>query len=132
MAKKVHDYAFTIVRPKDPTGIFTQLRTHPLVRGVFFGEEIAPTSGFIHLQGYIWFNEPVSFSKAKRVIGNKAFVQRAVKSPEANYEYCRKQKRAFFKQMPMEKIQKLWLDKQKVLCYNPIKSSAETVGGLGG
>lgn len=132
MAKKVHDYAFTIVRPSDPSRIFTELRLHPAVYGVFFGEEISPKTGVLHLQGYIWFYDPVSYSKAKRIIGNNAYVQRARKSPLANYEYCTKQGRQWWKQMPLDIIQEVWLvkQKQKILRRGEVPHESGGFGGL--
>lgn len=64
----------------------------------FFGEEIAPTTGTPHLQGYIEFNWPVKFSTLK-----KNFPKMHFKSPngsrEHNINYCSK-----YGETPKEKL----------------------------
>lgn len=54
-----------------------------------FGEELAPTTGQYHLQGYVHFNNPIAFSTVAAVLPG-AHIERAKGSALANRVYCQK------------------------------------------
>lgn len=55
------------------------------------GEEVAPTTGTRHLQGYVEFKTPRRFTTIKRLIGDDAHLASAKGSRKQNYEYCKKE-----------------------------------------
>lgn len=58
---------------------------------VVFGEEIAPTTGMPHLQGYVQFKKRQRLTAIKKIICfDKAHLEIAKGTPEENYKYCTK------------------------------------------
>lgn len=55
-----------------------------------FQAEVAPTTGAAHLQGYLYFENPVRFSAVKKLLGDVAHIERAKGSPKDNQKYCSK------------------------------------------
>lgn len=85
---KSRDWVFTINNYNEDT--IRSLKSH---NGKFdyiiFGREVG-AMGTPHLQGFCQFNNPVSFSKAKRDIGWNAHVESRKGSVSAAIEYCKK------------------------------------------
>lgn len=54
------------------------------------GQEIAPTTGTPHIQGYISFPNQRSSNAIRKLLSN-SFVQPAKGSPQSNYDYCTKE-----------------------------------------
>lgn len=61
---------------------------------VCFQEEIAPTTGTRHLQGYASFSSNQRLSGVKKVFGGAIHAIRANGSPSANRAYCQKEESA--------------------------------------
>lgn len=56
-----------------------------------FGYETAPTTGTPHLQGYICFVERRRLQQVKDQLGERAYLEVARGTPEANRDYCQKE-----------------------------------------
>lgn len=54
------------------------------------GFEHAPSTGRPHLQGYVYFANPVRFSTVKDILGNDVHIEPARGSPQQNRVYCTK------------------------------------------
>nr|ATQ39402.1 replicase [Cyclovirus sp.] len=54
------------------------------------GEEIAPTTGTAHLQGFCNLNKPMRFSTIKKHLSDAIHIEKANGSDIQNQEYCRK------------------------------------------
>ena len=54
------------------------------------GEEIAPTTGTPHLQGFCNLKKPMRFSTIKQHLADSIHIEKANGSDEQNQEYCRK------------------------------------------
>lgn len=54
------------------------------------GEEIAPTTGTPHLQGFCNLKKPMRFSTIKQHLSDSIHIEKANGSDEQNQEYCRK------------------------------------------
>lgn len=64
---------------------------------VIIGEEIAPTTGQKHWQGYIRFANPVIMTTAQKRIGDlKCHLERCKGSEESNIKYCSKDTNVVF------------------------------------
>jgi len=56
------------------------------------GNEIAPTTGTPHIQGYVYYKSPVSFKSVKKQLPAGSHIERAKGSPQQNFVYCSKDK----------------------------------------
>lgn len=56
-----------------------------------YGKEIAPTTNTIHLQGYIYFTNAITFNSIKKKLPNKCHIEKAMGSPQDNVKYCSKE-----------------------------------------
>lgn len=66
--------------------------TRPRMRYLVFQEEIAPTTGLAHLQGYAEFKDPVRRSAFQRWLGDEnCHVEQANGTAEQNARYCTKE-----------------------------------------
>lgn len=54
------------------------------------GEEIAPNTGTIHLQGFCNLHKPIRFNKIKKHLDNSIHLEKANGSDEDNQKYCSK------------------------------------------
>lgn len=54
------------------------------------GEEIAPTTGTAHLQGFANLSKPMRFSTIKKHLHNSIHIEKANGSDEQNQTYCKK------------------------------------------
>lgn len=57
-------------------------------RYLVYGREAAPTTGTLHLQGYLYFSNAKSFTAAKRLIGDTAHLEVARGTPSQSRTYC--------------------------------------------
>lgn len=60
-------------------------------RYMVFGEEIAPSTGTPHLQGFVWTNSPTSLTNIKRKFRNWAGIPGKDKGPDHWEWYCQKE-----------------------------------------
>jgi len=70
---------------------FTQ-KSHYLI----FGEEIAPTTGTPHLQGYIRFKDAKTLKSAQKLIGKRSSIKIAKGTDIQNQKYCGKERTNVF------------------------------------
>jgi len=77
-------------REKLTTAEFTQRLTY-----LVFGEEIAPTTGTPHLQGYIHFIDAKTLSAAQKYVGKRSSLRVAVADDLVNQRYCSKGENVF-------------------------------------
>jgi len=61
------------------------------------GKETCPSSGTLHLQGYVEFDEAKSFSKVQKMLFKKAHIEPRMGTPKAASDYCKKEKNFFEK-----------------------------------
>jgi len=59
------------------------------VKYLVYGKEICPTTGTIHLQGFLQLSKKLRFSGVKKLLGDKFHIEQAV-LPEFAAEYCKK------------------------------------------
>lgn len=57
---------------------------------VIFGHETAPSTGTEHLQGYVYFKNPISFKSCKTRLPAGSHIEIAHGTPEQNITYCSK------------------------------------------
>jgi len=69
-------------------------------RFLVFGQEIAPTTGTPHLQGYIYWDDPKTLKAVKKVVGERAHLTPANGTAEENIRYCSKEGKVFQKGDP--------------------------------
>lgn len=68
----------------------TRIKDHLVDYGIF-GEELAPSTGKMHYQGYLEFKKPYSFASVKRILNDKtAHVEMAVAHHSLCSKYCEK------------------------------------------
>ena len=88
--KRTRRWVFTLNNPKGNLDDFIkQLTERVAVRYVVVGRETAPTTGTLHWQGFVEFNNPATFNQVKdRLYG--AHVEPAKGSNSQNRDYCTK------------------------------------------
>ena len=64
--------------------------SRPVVQYIIFGEEIAPTTGTPHLQGFIYFKNAQEHPTARKVISMSAHVESINGTIDHNTRYCSK------------------------------------------
>lgn len=77
----------------------------PRVRWVNWGEEIAPSTGTPHLQGAIWFKNPLSRASVRKFLPNGCWFEAARGTAEQCKTYCSKGGHNIFEhgECPIEK-----------------------------
>lgn len=60
-------------------------------RYCIYGKEIAPTTGTHHLQGYIYFDNAITFGSIKKKMPDGTHIEKAKGSPQSNVKYCSKE-----------------------------------------
>lgn len=93
---------------------------HSCTLKFIIGKEIAPTTGTPHLQGYFYFKNPQTFDRMKKVCAN-AHWERSKGSPEANYEYCKKEGEFVAKGMEKEETFKEKLNQKLLSRYESVE-----------
>lgn len=88
--QRSYDYCFTLNNPTDHEEALIKVIPH---RYLTFGHEIAPTTGTPHLQGYIYFKNPRSFSATKKSFPLRTHLERRLKwsDPKSASVYCTKE-----------------------------------------
>lgn len=61
------------------------------MRFIIYQLEKAPTTGYMHLQGYVEFKQPMRQNAVKRLFGDTAHLEVAKGSAEQNIAYCSKE-----------------------------------------
>lgn len=84
-------WCFTINNygPNEPADLFNRLEGSYVY--VVVGKEVCPTTGTPHLQGYVLFRDRKRLKTVKKLIGNRAHLERAKGNPEQNHRYCSKE-----------------------------------------
>jgi len=59
-----------------------------------FQEEVAPTTGTPHLQGYCAFHKLIRLAGVKKILGRSIYAVRSNGSPSQNRDYCKKSESA--------------------------------------
>lgn len=102
---RVKCYVFTIQLPSLNTiDILGDIKNVDIM---FHQEEKSPTTGSLHLQGYIKFNTRVSFNNVKSMLPDGAHIEKAKAGVYKNYMYCSKIPTAtgrfrFYSEIPVE------------------------------
>lgn len=66
-------------------------RIEPIAKYYVIGEEICPSTGKAHLQGYAYFNNAITGGNLKNKLNKGAHIEKAKGSPKENREYCIKE-----------------------------------------
>lgn len=101
--KKSRAYCFTLNNPTDQDLIsyHTNLQIWNEIYHVI-GLEIGEDTHTLHLQGYVYFPNPISFSSIKKKLP-RAHIESAKASPRDNLEYCAKENNAkLYGEMPVQ------------------------------
>lgn len=61
-----------------------------IIQYAIWGEEVAPTTGTKHLQGYVLFKSKQRFNAVKSILGSGCHIEGAKGSPQQNFAYCSK------------------------------------------
>ena len=70
------------------------------------GEELAPTTGMPHIQGYCNLKKPMRFSTIKKHLHNSIHIEKANGSDLQNQEYCKKSGTFFEEGTPVQQGQR--------------------------
>ena len=81
-------YAERTILKKEMLRLLILLRWKEIV---FFGEEIAPSTGLRHLQGFIVMSRRIRFAPLKSKVGVKFYLTHINGTIEQNIEYCSKE-----------------------------------------
>lgn len=60
------------------------------IRYMVFGKETCPTTGTPHLQGFVIFHNPKTFSQVKAFFGDRFHIEQSQGNPSQNIAYCTK------------------------------------------
>ena len=91
---RVRGYWFVLnnYKPSDVSRLSEVINLpRPVVQYIIFGEEIAPTTGTPHLQGFIYFKNAQEHLSARKVISMSAAVGAIDGTPDQNTTYCKKE-----------------------------------------
>lgn len=61
------------------------------VKYMIYGEEVAPSTGRVHLQGYVEFTSLKSLNQVKTLISTRVHAEKSRGSSKQNQEYCMKE-----------------------------------------
>lgn len=89
MTTKTRAYAFTLNNYDDTD----EARVRSLADTASYvvcGKEVAPSTGTLHLQGYVYFKSQRAFSSVKALLGDRAHIEAAKASAKKNRDYCTK------------------------------------------
>ena len=90
---RVRGYWFVLnnYKPSDVSRLSEVINLpRPVVQYIIFGEEIAPTTGTPHLQGFIYFKNAQEHLSARKVISMSAHVDSIKGTIDHNTRYCSK------------------------------------------
>lgn len=89
-APRARSYTFTINNPDHPSTLTAIKNGLKGTKYIIVGYETAPSTGTKHYQGYVSFDNPVSFNTLKKVMPT-AHIEPAKGSAAQNREYCTKE-----------------------------------------
>lgn len=95
---KSRDFCFTINNYTDDTILSLKQLVGP-IDYIIFGEEVG-AMGTPHLQGFIQFQHPISYSGVKEYLGQTAHVEQRKGSVKSAIDYCKKDGQVHFKGIP--------------------------------
>jgi len=82
---------FVFTLPNYTEEEYVSILNNNLLSYCVIGKKICPTTGTLHLQGYVCFKKPQRFTGVKTVVGNKAHIEKAQGNAESNRLYCSKE-----------------------------------------
>ncbi len=88
MSRQARSYAYTLNNYTETE--LKSLEAIPRVKYHVASKEYGDDNKTPHLQGFITFNSPKKFAQVKLLLGNRAHIEVAKKSPLANSRYCKK------------------------------------------
>jgi len=104
------NWCFTINNPTDnDKDLLYKLSEAPSCRYLVFQQEIAPTTGTPHIQGFVSLNTRKRLSGLKKLVGDRAHLEVARGTAQQNRDYCSKSESAIpetfeeFGEIPEEK-----------------------------
>lgn len=81
-------WCFTVNNPKDTDHVTLSTLD---CKYMIYAEETAPTTGTLHLQGYVVLSSPCRLSKMKKILPPGTHIEAAKGTTEQNIEYCSKE-----------------------------------------
>lgn len=90
-----------------------------------FGEEVAPTTGTRHLQGFCNLIKPMRLSAIKKSLDNSIHIEKANGSDQQNKDYCGKAGKVFEKGNPTRQGQRTDLDTMVAAIQGGLKTTKE-------
>lgn len=93
--RKARNYCFTLNNPTEKEMLLMEYFAGPkndykIISYIIFGEEIAPTTGTKHLQGYFELTSPRSKKYVNDLFGNRLYLEERKGSQKQAIEYCKK------------------------------------------
>lgn len=88
-------YCFTVFKDLEKEEIFLRgliSTPKPKIQYLIFGREICPESKRKHFQGFIYFENRIKFSSAKKLLPDDCHIEESKGSPSQNRDYCSKEK----------------------------------------
>jgi len=89
MASRFRAWCFTINNYSDNDII--SLKRNIKYRYIILGDEIAPTTGTKHIQGYVYLANAITFESLKKKLPSGTHIEQAKGNFSKNKEYCSKQ-----------------------------------------
>lgn len=89
MSRNCRRFSFTIGKEFTNDVLFDELP--PRFAFIIWQLERAPSTGYLHYQGYVRCKNACSFGQVKRLIGNEAHVEASKGSEAQNIKYCTKE-----------------------------------------
>lgn len=88
MTQRSRNYCFTDFELIDLEKLY--IENKDIIRYICWGEEIAPTTGKKHYQGWIQFYNPKRFGSVKKLLGKKIHIEKCKGNEYNNDIYCKK------------------------------------------
>lgn len=88
MSRTARRWCFTVGKEFVDGELFTELP--PRAAFIIWQLEKAPTTDYLHYQGYVRMNNACTLGQIKRLLCNEAHIEKANGSEEKNIEYCSK------------------------------------------
>lgn len=113
---KYRGWCFTInnFSQEEKNKISELIASNLIQYGIAETEHEGEGEGTPHIQGYIYFKAPQTFTRIKLIIGERAHIEPAKGNPTQNYEYCSKENTVFaMKDLPTKGVVVSFLEQLK-------------------